>query len=235
MRIIPVIDLKDGLVVHAKQGNRDRYAPLISNLCPSADALELIQAFKQKFNFGTVYIADLNAITRQGNHNELVREILLSFPDIEFWLDCGFPLPDFGPLPANNYVQVVGSESLTETNLGELTGLNRNFILSLDFSSAGPMGAGSLFTSTVHWPNAVIAMTLAKVGSNAGPDIELLKAYRQNYPEFIFAAAGGIRNRHDLEQLRRIGIEHCLIASALHNGKLNALDIAALQAKKYPG
>ena len=37
MRIIPVIDLKDGQAVHARQGRRDSYAPLVTRFADDAE------------------------------------------------------------------------------------------------------------------------------------------------------------------------------------------------------
>jgi phosphoribosylformimino-5-aminoimidazole carboxamide ribotide isomerase len=45
MRIVPVIDLKDGAVVHARQGRRDTYQPIASPLCASSDVYRVLDAF----------------------------------------------------------------------------------------------------------------------------------------------------------------------------------------------
>ena len=72
MKIIPVIDLKDGVVVHAHQGMREQYQPIGSNLCQSSDIYRVIEAFLGVYDFDTIYIADLNAITHQGDHDRLI-------------------------------------------------------------------------------------------------------------------------------------------------------------------
>jgi phosphoribosylformimino-5-aminoimidazole carboxamide ribotide isomerase len=41
-------------------------------------------------------------------------------------------------------------------------------------------------------------------------------------------AAGGIRHHKDLLQLKKLGIQQALIASALHNKKLTTQDIEQL-------
>jgi len=43
MKIIPVIDLKDGVVVHAKQGHREHYQPINTDLCKSSDIFQVIE------------------------------------------------------------------------------------------------------------------------------------------------------------------------------------------------
>ena len=90
MKIIPVIDLKDGVVVHAQQGKREHYQPINTDLCQSSDIYQVIEAFLGVYDFDTIYIADLNAITDQGDHDHLITEVLTRFPHITFWIDRGY-------------------------------------------------------------------------------------------------------------------------------------------------
>ena len=234
MEIIPVIDLKNGSVVHAKQGNRDDYQPLKSELCPSADIYTVVQTFVNIYKFKTIYIADLNAITGQQSHAALIDTVLNMFPQVTFWLDVGYPLANRNLLTRTNFVAVLGSESFRDDTLAKLKSFGNAYILSLDFSIAGELGAKSLFKKTELWPERIIIMTLPRVGSNLGPDVEKLQYYRNLYPKKTIIAAGGVRNYNDLQELTEIGVDHALIATALHNGQLSPQDIANLQAKKYP-
>jgi phosphoribosylformimino-5-aminoimidazole carboxamide ribotide isomerase len=237
MQIIPVIDLKNGIVVHAKHGNRDDYAPLKSALCKSSDIFDVIDAFWALFHFPTMYIADLNAIKRQGHNSVLLNDVLIAFPNIMFWIDGGYPLSngDFQRLP--NYRPVLGSESFHDGNISEIKKFKGNCILSLDYSAAGKMGALTLFSNQDLWPENIIIMNLPNVGSNLGPNLDCLSAYRQHYPQQNFIAAGGIRDSQDLKLLSQMGINQALVATALHTGKISPDNIAqlqVLQAKKYP-
>ena len=45
-RVIPVLDVKDGLAVHAVGGQRSHYRPVRSLLHPSADPLDLARAYR---------------------------------------------------------------------------------------------------------------------------------------------------------------------------------------------
>ena len=49
MKIILAADLKDGMVVHGKSGNRDEYAPLNWGLSPSAEPHSYISVMKPKY------------------------------------------------------------------------------------------------------------------------------------------------------------------------------------------
>ena len=45
-RVIPVIDILNGAVVHAVRGKRSEYKPIESVICKSAEPLEVAKAFK---------------------------------------------------------------------------------------------------------------------------------------------------------------------------------------------
>ncbi len=221
MKIIPVIDLKNGLAVHAKQGRRAHYQPINSPLCRSADIFDVIAAFLSLFNFDTFYIADLDAITNMGNHDRLIAEAVTAYPELTFWLDQGYRQAPDKPAP---HWQVVGTESYGDERLDEVAKLNQRFILSLDYPpTTAP--TGKLFYDSQLWPEQVIIMTLAKVGSHSGPDFAKLAEYVQRFPNNTFIAAGGIRNADDLCGLSQMGIHHALVASSLHTGSLSTYDI----------
>ena len=220
MKIIPVIDLKDGVVVQAREGNRDQYRPIKTDLCKSSDVFEIIQAFVTTYHFDTVYIADINAITQQGNHHCLINEVLAHFPDLKFWIDYGYRHYKEEIHQTDHYLPVLGSESYRDDTIFELHFFGNKFILSLDFSMSETMGSAKLFSSPELWPDSVIIMTLDRVGSHKGPDFVKLTAFCNRYPHKNFIAAGGIRNQQDLIDLKRIGIRQALIASALHNGSI---------------
>jgi phosphoribosylformimino-5-aminoimidazole carboxamide ribotide isomerase len=235
MKIIPVIDLKNGVVVHAKQGQRDHYQPIHTDLCRCSDIFHVLDAFLGLYAFDTFYIADLNAITGQGNHDALISDVLACFPRLNFWLDQGYRQYNPRLKYPGNSLPVLGSESYSDDNLLEIKAFDNNFILSLDYSAAHALGAPRIFSNQDYWPDNIIVMTLDRVGSRAGPDIEKLSAFCSQYPAKNFIAAGGIRHIQDLIDLDALGIKQALLASALHYGKINAADIANLQTKKYPG
>lgn len=234
MQIIPVIDLKNGIVVHAKQGNRDHYAPLKSDLCKSSDIFDVIDAFSMIYHFPTIYIADLNAITRQSDNAALLGEVLTAFPNITFWIDGGYPLCDTAFQQLDNFFPVLGSESFQDGNISDIRKFENGFILSLDYSVTGELGAKTLFSDPKLWPEHIIIMSLPRVGSNQGPDVDRLVSYRKQYPQQKIIAAGGIRGSEDLRELERIGIQQALVATALHNGKISPDDIATNRQKNTP-
>jgi len=225
MKIIPVIDLKDGAVVHARQGQREHYQAINTNLSQSSDIYRVIEAFLGVHNFDTIYIADLNAITHQSSHENLISDVLDYFPHILFWIDSGYQRYKRHP---DNYLPVLGSECYKDETLSELDAFDKRFILSLDYSMSEALGAKSLFSDQSLWPETIIIMTLDRVGSNQGPDLDKINWFCRQYPQKDFIAAGGIRNTADLHSLKQAGVQRVLIASALHSGAIRQEDIKNL-------
>ena len=87
-------------------------------------------------------------------------------------------------------------------------------------------GPSELLAEPGLWPEFVIAMTLARVGSGAGPDIDRLAALRAAAPGRKIFAAGGVRDFSDIESLALAGIRGALVATSLHDGRLGPDDIA---------
>jgi phosphoribosylformimino-5-aminoimidazole carboxamide ribotide isomerase len=226
MHLIPVIDLKDGVAVHAKLGLRDQYLPLQTPLCPSPVVDEVIAAFLNIYPFEIIYLADLNAITNKGNNDGLISRLLQHYPEITFWIDSGYQSQPNKFMGMVNYQAVLGSECYADDKLATLSLFEKKFILSLDFSAQQqPLGAARLFETADWWPEKVIIMTLAHVGSGAGVDVEKLQTYQQLGKDKMIVASGGIRNKEDLVALQHIGIDYALCASALHAGTIGAAEL----------
>jgi len=87
MRIIPVIDVRGGIAVHARRGQRSNYQPLRSRLCRSANPVQVVEAFLSVYMFPVIYIADLDAIEKTGNNNVIICELTARYPAVTFWID----------------------------------------------------------------------------------------------------------------------------------------------------
>ena len=229
MHIIPVIDIKAGQAVLARQGQRHNYRPLCTPLCSSSHIDEVINAYLGIYSFTHFYLADLDALMQTGSNHDLINSIVDHYQHLNFIIDSGLLKPDKIQKQSRHFTLVIGTESIVEHDLSQLKQHSDNFILSLDFSSQDKlMGESQLYTSSKLWPRQLIIMTLGLVGKNSGPDLVKLVHFRQNYPQHDFIAAGGIRHKQDLLQLMEVGIKTALVASALHNGSLTDQDIQQL-------
>ncbi len=133
--IIPVIDLMGGVVVHARAGERDRYQPLVSRLARSSEPLDVVRGLLDLHPFRTLYIADLDAIRKQGAHVATVRELRDKVPNLDLWIDAGFA----ADCTCRKFLKgglgqlVLGSESQADADLLEALAGETGLILSLDF------------------------------------------------------------------------------------------------------
>src|SRR5512143_3726231 len=75
MRLIPVMDLRDELAVHAVKGDREHYRPVTSVLTDTAEPLEVARVFREQLGLSELYIADLNAIQGHGHHQALISRL----------------------------------------------------------------------------------------------------------------------------------------------------------------
>ena len=236
LQVIPVIDLKGNNVVHAKHGLRDNYQPIQSVLSAFSDVFSVVDGLLKLYPFRTIYIADIDAITNSGSHFEQIELLSGLYPQITWWVDVGISNVNARLLyaPQANIRVVFGSENIH--TLQDYRAMSYAYesrhVLSLDKLNNAELGAAELHNTGLYWPDDAICMTLNNVGSNAGPDFARLQTLQQlnlarKKPANLFAA-GGARNMEDLLMLKQLGFAGALVASALHNGSMNAKDIIDL-------
>ena len=229
MRVIPVVDLKGGVVVRARGGARATYRPIETPLAATARAEEVVAGFMRLHQFREVYVADLDAIEGRGDHDPLIAQLASRFPAVSFWVDRGAgDLEQAERWLARNAGQlVIGSESQRDLALLAALREHPRVALSLDFRGDAFLGPPELLATPAVWPARVIAMTLAQVGGGAGPDLARLAQVIADAAAREVFAAGGLRDGRDLRALARAGAAGVLAASALHDGRLGAADLAS--------
>lgn len=233
MRCVAVIDLKEGLVVHAVRGDRAHYGPVRSRLTASATPAEVVAALRGHLGLSAFYVADLDAIQQRGSSRAIIAELLATHPDCSWWIDAGFAGPSAleAYLAAPGVACVIGSESIREAAdylaLRAALPESTRAILSLDRRQGRFLGPPALWQQEALWPDTVIAMNLDRVGADQGPDLSLIAALKARAPATGVVAAGGVRDRTDLAALATAGASHVLVASALHAGRLTREDLAS--------
>ena len=120
MQVIPVIDLMGGEVVRAQMGDRASYRPLESPLSPTtSDAVAVVRGLLAVYPFLTLYVADLDAIQRNGDNFAALRRIRAEFPALQLWVDNG--VADLAALEAlicaDLGMPVIGSKSQRDSML----------------------------------------------------------------------------------------------------------------------
>jgi HisA/HisF family protein len=228
--VIPVIDVAHGQVVRALKGERAGYLPMETPLAPgSSEPASVALGLSRLYPFRKLYLADLDGIEGRGRNTHVVPALSQVLPHAEIWIDAGTGSRGAARavLAAPVATVVVGTESI-ETVRGWhdiAVEAPERTVLSLDFRHGEFMGPEAMLTDASLWPSRVIVMTLDRVGANEGPDIKRLENIVARAAGRRVYAAGGVRNRGDLDELRKIGVAGALIASALHSGKISADDL----------
>ncbi len=236
MQVIPVIDLKGSGVVHARRGQRELYRPIETPLARSSDPVDVAAGLLSLHPFDTFYVADLDAIAGTGDNRIALDAIKCAFPNVSLWLDNG--IADLRAakkwLDEGLGYLVAGSETQTEAAVVEHFSKDERVVLSLDFRGNAFQGPPALLANPEIWPKRVIVMTLDRVGSHAGPDLERLRAVKDAAPGRAIYAAGGVRDCGDLRALAQAGIAGALVASSLHNGHITAAGLQRLSRQARP-
>jgi phosphoribosylformimino-5-aminoimidazole carboxamide ribotide isomerase len=230
LQAIPVIDLMRGDVVRARMGERSAYRRLESPLSPTSDPIAVVRGLISVYPFPTLYVADLDAIEGKGDNLSTIRRLRSEFPGLKMWIDNG--AADAAALEAligaRLGAPVIGSESQRDRALIARHRDSRRVVLSLDFRGEAFQGPAEILAEPALWPRRVIVMTLARVGSGAGPDLERLAAIRSIAQNREIYAAGGVRDPADLSALKAAGASGALIATALHERRIVRADLEAI-------
>lgn len=224
MQIIPVIDIKDGIVVHARRGRRAEYAPLNSPLVEGCEPVAVARALCALCRTTSLYVADLDALAgRPVNEATLAALASVAAP----WVDAGATTPAAAAALHRAGVarNVVGTESL-----GPGAELSPPVVLSVDLRdgrliSQDPELAGREPSAAVPLARALesrelLVIDLARVGSSAGPPLDAVAALVAALPGTAIYAGGGVRDDADLSALESVGAAGALVATALHEGRV---------------
>jgi len=232
VKIIPVIDILDGIVVHAVRGIRKEYQPLKSVLCASADPVDVARALKE-FSFTEMYVADLDAIT-DGHTNFTILQQIVDETGFELMVDAG--ITDLARakrvLESRVSKVIIGTETLGSIGFVaeavEFFG-SEKIVVSLDLM-------GDKVLSKLEFDKSkdpvvllrefqkmgvaqIIVLDLARVGSAEGVNLPVLKRMLMNHNVKVLVG-GGVRNIRDLVELKNLGVSGALLATALHSGRI---------------
>jgi phosphoribosylformimino-5-aminoimidazole carboxamide ribotide isomerase len=229
--VVPVVDIRNGIAVQARAGDRANYAPLSSPLAATPEPTTALAGLMTLFPFRAVYVADLDAIERGEPNAAAIAAMAAAAPAAELWLDAG-SAGEAAVRAARGWGAgrvVIGSESQAPEDAGLAVRLEADGVpvtLSLDFHGETFAGPPQLWSDPALWPSTLIVMTLARVGTGSGPDLERLLDVKARAGERRVYAAGGVRGPADLESLAEAGIAGALVATALHDGRIRGADLA---------
>ncbi|HWD75701.1 MAG TPA: HisA/HisF-related TIM barrel protein [Solirubrobacteraceae bacterium] len=231
MEIVPVLDLKGGIVVHARRGQRAEYAPLRSPLVEGCEPVAVARALGAVCRTRRLYVADLDALA-----GAPVDEATLTTLGAvaEPWVDAGATTPERAAALARAGAarNVIGTESLGAGAPDErfLAAPAPPRVLSLDLRDgrlvsprpelAGREPAAAAPLAAELGVREVLVIDLIRVGSGSGPPLRAVAELAAAVPEVAIYAGGGVRDDSDLRALESAGATGALVATALHEGRI---------------
>ena len=234
MKIIPVLDVLNGVAVHAVRGRRNEYKPLKSALCASADPVDIAAAFKA-FGFSELYLADLDAITGGQPSFSLYKKIA-DTTGLKLMVDAGVTNLERAEAMLDSAVSkvIIGTETLQSIDFVAESVKSfgtEKVVVSLDMMNGRIIGCfelGRLAEPTLFLRELeargltqIIVLDLTKVGSGEGVNMDFLHDVIRNVCVKVFVG-GGVRNVTDLVALKELGVSGVLVATALHSKQISS-------------
>ncbi|MDK6028782.1 HisA/HisF-related TIM barrel protein [Ignisphaera sp. 4213-co] len=218
LTIIPVLDVMNGVVVHAVAGKRNEYKPLSKSVVAnSPNPVDVLNGFS-RLGCRNVYIADLDAIMGRGGNRHVIETALsLGFKVFADVGREGISIRD-----NERIAYVIGTEYLVYPS--EL-GLLRNRVVSLDTKNRMTQfknveigvvqAAKEVCGSGVKM---VVVLFLDRVGTSMGIDVEILKSVVDVCKGVDIGVGGGLRELNEISILKSLGVKYAFVATAIHRG-----------------
>ena len=239
MRILPVLDILDGVVVRGVGGRRSEYEPILSRLTKSSQPLQVAAALRSAFGLHSFYLADLDAILFRRPNTGLYQQLIQH--GFELLVDAGIRTSiDAMELRSSGVSRlVVGLETCrSPQDLSTICQNSNQVVFGLDLRQGVPQ----ISVDAVGWQTTPLEITAQAVGAGAktilpldladvgmgtgGSTDAICRQIHREFPAIQLIAGGGIRGCEDLERLRNLGIDEVLIASAFHDGRLSREDLS---------
>ncbi len=251
--IIPVLDLMIGQVVLASGGNRDAYHPVASKLIRSSNPLDVAKAMFAQTGCNCLYLADIDSFSG-AEPNWLVYNTLLE-AGFGLWIDADWISRNHADSILHKMKSLAGLKiilsSETMTSLSDFERLEKwvsnglKPIFSLDkcgdvvITRPGEMKDASplewIQHAYQHGVRDLIVLDLSLVGTMRGvessPDDSLsilFQEIRAEFSDVTLISGGGIRDVDDARQLIKMGCQHVLVATAIHERRFTPDDITDL-------
>jgi HisA/HisF family protein len=233
LKVIPVIDVLNGVVVHAVRGKRSEYKPLDSILFKSVEPVEVAKAFRN-LGFGELYMADLDAIIDCSGDFQTLKNIA-DETCLKLMVDAGVKSIERAQKLLDSGVSklIIGTETLQKKSfVAEAVRLfgSERVVVSLDLKGnkilvkmgfdgcSDPMCLLRDFKKM--GVSQVIVLDLLRVGSGEGVNVDFLKKVIAEVGVDVYVG-GGVRDIDDLVALKNLGASGALVATALHTGKIS--------------
>jgi phosphoribosylformimino-5-aminoimidazole carboxamide ribotide isomerase len=223
-RIVFVLDIYNGIAVHARGGDRKKYQAVhqSSQVCETSSPCGIIETLNPR----EVYIADLNLLQREGENKENTGELKSLSSKSDVMLDAGVGSQE----DADKWLRiadtlVLGTETASMDVIRNLAArypgrisvsIDRKNGKLLSKSSDIPENPNQAIEIFNELPlKDVIYLDLDRVGTSSGMDIDMLSRLTKVscHPLLL---GGGVRDMTDIADLENAGISGALVATAIH-------------------
>ncbi len=233
MKILPAIDVMDGQCVRLFQGDFKTKNVYYN------DITEIISLYKQK-GANYLHLIDLSGAKNPDmSQKKWICEKVAS-AGLKFQIGGGIRTTEQirEILESGADRIIVGSLTVRQPELVQewisTFGMNR-FVLALDYRRRN----GDFMLATHGWQKTsnvklfdminyyltedvrIIATNIDKDGSLASPDFELYELIKQQFPQVILQASGGISSEEDISRLDALGVQEAVIGKAIYENKVS--------------
>ena len=218
------MDVLDGQAVRLERGAYDRVA------VDGGDPFELI-ARVAAARPPLVHVVALGAARDGGAPVELARRAVAaaapvpvqlgggvrSVADAQALVDAGVArvmigTAAFGPLPLDEFVGALGERLVVAVDVADGVVRTAGWLDSSRLTTAE-----ALARCTAAGVTRILCTAIARDGTMAGPDLELIREVRAGFDGAVLAA-GGIRDAADVDAVRRAGADGAVVGRALLEG-----------------
>ena len=220
---MPAVDVLDGRGVRLVQGDYDR-------VDVAGDPLELVRRAAAG-SPPLVHVVALGAARDGGAPLELASAVVAAAAPVPVQLGGGVrSVADAVALAAAGVARVmIGTAAFGETPLAEFVDAVE-LVVAVDVAggivrtagwreSSGLTTAEALGRCTAAGVRSVLCTAIDRDGTRRGPDLDLLREVRSLYAGELLAA-GGIRDRADVDAVRALGADGVVVGRAWLEGTL---------------
>ena len=235
MNIIPAIDILNGKCVRLLKGNYSDVTVYNEN------PIEQVKIFKNA-GFKNIHIVDLNAAKTGGDENLEIIQNISCIENIEIQVGGGIrTIKKATQLLSNNIRRIiVGTAAITNDafrdQLKNYIDVNK-IIFGLDFNLSNDTPLLSIngwtkstdinlydYINNNKWIKNILATDISVDGTLKGPNLNIYKKLLAN-KNINLIASGGIGSLEDINNLRSILCNECVVGKAIYENKISLQDL----------
>lgn len=235
MNIIPAIDILDGKCVRLTKGNYSDVTVYNEN------PIEQVKIFKNA-GFKNIHIVDLNAAKTGGDENLEIIQNISCIENIEIQVGGGIRTIEKATQLLSNNIRriIVGTAAITNdafrNQLKNYIDVNK-IIFGLDFNLSNDTPLLSIhgwtkstdinlydYINNNKWIKNILATDISVDGTLKGPNLNIYKNLLAN-KNINLIASGGIGSLEDINNLRSILCNECVVGKAIYENKISLQDL----------